>query len=261
MSNKVKVSEELRKKYEEAYFDEVKFGILYALQKYDSLNLKRLAQLVDRPETTTLRYIKQLLIDKLIDVDAKKTATSWGKFYQLSREIMHLVAEESKQAEERERDFLANFSAYKEKSDEEIDRMIVKEVLSKERFDHLIAGVKHQIAFTHNMQRIIINEFSQSVSVLQKLMDKKGKEYLEKNLILEPSDILTTSFVIKLSKSRHLLKFFEMYMKFFLELEKLKEEIAKDMEREKLPEEKQRELVIHTFAGTTNFKHRMRDEE
>ncbi|MHA1433759.1 MAG: hypothetical protein ACTSO7_07940 [Candidatus Heimdallarchaeota archaeon] len=88
-----KIPEQIREKFIETFYDEVKFGILNAIDFYDSVNLKRLAVLVGRPETTTIRHIKKLLDEKLITIDAEKTAKEWGKFYKLSEPVRLLFDE------------------------------------------------------------------------------------------------------------------------------------------------------------------------
>ncbi|MHA1356118.1 MAG: hypothetical protein ACTSR1_13185 [Candidatus Heimdallarchaeota archaeon] len=47
-----KIPEQIREKFIETLYDEVKFGIINAIDFYESVNLKRLAVLVGRPETT-----------------------------------------------------------------------------------------------------------------------------------------------------------------------------------------------------------------
>ena len=71
VDEEVEISNEIKKSYDEAIYDEVKYGILIALEFYKSLNLKKLAEILDRPKTTTLRYLKNLLNEGLIILDIK----------------------------------------------------------------------------------------------------------------------------------------------------------------------------------------------
>lgn len=257
----VKISEEFKEKYEKIIFDEVKYGIFTALELYKSLNLKKLAQLVGRPETTTIRYIKLLLSDGLIDIDAAKTAISWGKFYCLSKEAKILADEVAKQRLEREKQTLAQVMKLRGKSEEEIQRMYVKDLLSKKNLETLGEIVKSQLAFKHNVENFTANELYSSLEKFQELLSNKGRDYLEENLVLEPTEIVSTSCSVPLTKGSHVLRIYEINLRLQSDLMKLKEELEKEMDEENVPEEKRTIMNLHFFFGTMDFRFSLKDEK
>jgi len=261
MNQETKKLEEIKEKYENIIFDEVKYGIFTALVLYKSLNLKKLAQLVGRPETTTIRYVKQLLSDGLIDVDTVKTATSWGKFYCLSKEAKVLSEIFTKQLLDREKRVFTQLMALRGKSEEEIQKAYVKEILSKKDFKTKSIKLRSMLAFKHNVENLIVNEFQSGLEELQKLLSTKGQDYIEENIILKPSDIILSSYSIPLTKGSHLLKIYELFLRLQLDLLKLKEEFEKEMDKENIPAEKRRIMNVHLFFGTMDFDFTLKDKE
>ncbi|RMG39646.1 MAG: transcriptional regulator [Methanobacteriota archaeon] len=60
--------------------------IFITLLLYDTLNLKELAALTNKLETTTLHQIRKLLKQGIIEVDAEKSARMRGKFYRVTEQ-------------------------------------------------------------------------------------------------------------------------------------------------------------------------------
>ncbi|MFW9922071.1 MAG: hypothetical protein ACFFDW_02155 [Candidatus Thorarchaeota archaeon] len=261
MSKEIQIDEELKKKFEDLVLDEVKYGIMTALEMYDSLNLKKLAQLVGRPETTTIRYVKALLSDGFIDIDAEKTASSWGKFYRLSAQSLYITEKKREMTEEVEKAKVEELFEYKEKSEEEVRSMIIRQILGKGDFNKLMLEVKNSMIFKHNVENTIINEFIASLNELENLKKKFGNEYLYDHLRIHPSDIILTSTSIKFAKAKHLLKIYEIFIRFMMDLEKLKSDLDKEIKEEKIPEEDISIMNIHTFFGTNEFRFSLEDKE
>jgi len=71
-------------KYFELLGDETKFGILFALKMFGSLNLKHIAKCLGKSEPAILRQLKILTQLNLIIIDQKESTQSWGKFYKIS---------------------------------------------------------------------------------------------------------------------------------------------------------------------------------
>lgn len=261
MSKEKQISEELKQKYEDSIYDEVKYGIITALQWYGPANLKKLSQLVDRPETTTIRYLKQLLAEKLIDVDAEKTATSWGKFYQLSDEAKTLASISREKTNQRGEEVMTELMNHRGKSEEETRQLLLNEILNKEDPEKVVLGLKSNIAIIHNIQKVIINDFITNYSELEELKEEKGKDYLKENLIIEPADILLTTDYMHYSKAQHLLRFYEAFINFQLELIEMKKELDEEMDRENVPEDQRKLISLHLFMGASEFKFHLRDQK
>ncbi|MBN1328390.1 MAG: hypothetical protein JXA54_02845 [Candidatus Heimdallarchaeota archaeon] len=261
MSHKEEIPANIQEKYENAINDEVKFGIITALQFYEPLNLKKLSQLVGRPETTTIRYLKQLLAEELIDVDAETTATSWGKFYKLSKFVKKITNRKQEEQESREIEVLKELLNYREKTEEETRELFIREILTKENLSKLQLDIKNRMNLLHNIQNMIINDFSVALNDLDELIKKKGKDYLKKNLVIDPADILLTTDSIQFSKSKHLVKFYEMFAKFQIELTEFKRNLREELLKEKIPDNEKQTMNLHIFMGTNEFKYYLKDQE
>jgi len=261
MSKEKQVSEELKQKFEDTIYDEVKYGIITALQWYGSANLKKLSQLVDRPETTTLRYLKQLLAENLIDVDAEKTATSWGKFYRLSDEARVLVNINREKMSQREEKVMTELMKHRGKSEEETRQLLIHEILNKENPEKVVLGLKSNLAIIHNIQKVIVNDFISNYSELEELIHDKGKDFLKENLIIEPADILLTTDYIHYNKAQHLFRFYEAFIKFQIDLIQMKKDLDEEMARENVPEDQRKLLSLHLFMGASEFKFQLKDEK
>ncbi|HUT80592.1 MAG TPA: hypothetical protein VMZ29_05245 [Candidatus Bathyarchaeia archaeon] len=261
MSKQEEIPKEMTEKYEDIVYDEVKFGIITALQLYEPLNLKKLSLLVGRPETTTIRYLKQLLTDGLIDVDAETTATSWGKFYKLSKFIRKITDKKQEEEEMRNVEVLKEILLYRERTEEDAREFFLNEILTKENLPRLQLEVKNRMTLLHNIQNLIINDFAVALNILEELKKKKGKDYLRKNLVIEPADILLNTEIIQFSKTKHLIKFYEIFAKFQIDLTEFKKNLKEELIKEKVPDDQKQTLNLHIFMGTNEFKYYLRDEE
>ncbi|NHK30784.1 MAG: winged helix-turn-helix domain-containing protein [Asgard group archaeon] len=261
MSKENRNPAEIKKKYKEIVYDEVKYGIITAIIWYDSLNLKDLARLVGRPETTTIRYVKQLLEDGLIDVDAEKTATSWGKFYKLSTVVRELYDKQLKKIEQRSETILKEYETVKDKGEEEIYKFFEKHVISKDNLEIDILSAKQSVAFSHNIQNMIINEITYAVDNLNKILQEKGRKHVENNLVIDPTDVEIHNLSLSLSSTKQLFRLIETYSKFQEELVKLKKEFKQEMDQDGVPEEKRKIFYNYLFMGSLDFSYRFQDEE
>ncbi|NHJ38571.1 MAG: winged helix-turn-helix transcriptional regulator [Asgard group archaeon] len=256
-----KISDDIRKKYEEVVYDEVKYGIISAIIWYDSLNLKNLARLLGRPETTIIRYTKKLLEEGLIDVDAEKTASSWGKFYKLSSGVKKLYEEEMKALEMREESILKEYETLKNKNEDELYRFLIKQILSKENFEIAVQAIRQNLTLSYNIQNMIVNEVVSALDNLTKLVDEKGKDYIEENLIIDPSDVEIYNVSLSLSNTKQLLRLVETFNNFHKELIKLKNEFEKEMDQDGISKDNRKLFYTYLFMGSLDFNARFKNEK
>ncbi|NHJ86640.1 MAG: winged helix-turn-helix transcriptional regulator [Asgard group archaeon] len=255
------VSEKIKENFANIIYDEVKYGIVTSLDWYGSLNLKKLAELVGRPETTTIRYIKQLLEEGLIDVDAEKTAISWGKYYRLSKAAQKLTEERNTLRENRQEEVMKELLEYRSRSEEEAIDLFRKQILAKEDLEQVAFDLKNILNFTHNAENIIANEFATKLDQLIKLKEEKSIDYLEKNLIIEPGDIMNYTERIQFTKYKDMIEFYEIFAKFVIGIKSLKDKIQKEIDSEKIPEDKIKIMNIHIFMGSNEFNHYLKEEK
>lgn len=248
----------IEEKLERVIYEEVSYGIITSLRFHETLNLKRLAQLIGRPETTTIRYLKQLLEDKLIDIDAEKTATSWGKFYRLSKPAKEVMAQGEKEQQQREDNFLSELANYESMSEEKLLEIFVREITNKESLDQIAIQVKHGITLNYNIQKMIINNFIETSNGLTKIKEEKGADYLIENLILDPADINTSTLFIKYSKAKHVMAIIEKFVDFHKAIKELETKFEKEMDKEQIPEDERKTHYVGLFMGTTDFKFQLK---
>ena len=241
-------------------YDEVSFGILITLRFYGSLNLKKIAQLIGKPETTTIRHLKQLLKDGMIDIDAEKTALSWGKFYSLTKPVKAIIAKDDVELLKREEEVAKELEDYKNMTEEKLQEVFIREITSKESLTQTALRIKYSINFNSNIQKIIINSFIEASNKLNKLKEEKGNEYLQKNLILDPADINTATLFIKYSKAKHVLALIEKFVEFHREMHQLQRDILEEMDEEKVPEDERKLHYVDLFMGTTEFSYKIKKE-
>jgi len=250
----------IEEKLEKVIYDEVSFGILTSLRFYGSLNLKRLAQLIGKPETTTIRHLKQLIEDELIDIDAEKTASSWGKFYRLSKVVKKDIVKSEKELQKREEELIEELADYKTMSEEQLQELFVREITDKDSLEQTALRVKYGINLDYNIQKMIINNFMEASQGLSKLKEEKGSDYMKKNLLLDPADINTTTLFVKYSKARHVLALVEKFVDFHREINELQREFKKEMDKEEIPEDERKMHYVGLFMGTTDFTYKIKDK-
>lgn len=264
MSKDVKTSEKfeaIKKKYNDLVYDEVKFAIVTAIQHYSSLNLKKLSELIGRPETTTIRYVKKLLEDELIVIDIEKTATDWGKFYRLSDFVNDLIVNRNLEIDNRIDWVQKEVSKINFKNEDEVRDFFIRAILSKKNLVHDALITRQSLSFSHNIQKMIVNEFSARVEELDDIIEKKGKEYLLTHVTVEPSDIEMYNITLRIHSMQQLLKLIDLQFKFVQEIEKLKHEFAEEAKKDNIPEENQQLFFFYNFLGSMDFNYIFHDED
>lgn len=257
----MKISEEIKQKYDKAIYEEVKNGIIIALEFYNSLNLKRLAELIGRPETTTIRYVKKLLDEGLIVLDVEKTALDWGKFYKLSDSVISLIEERNIRSKEREKWIFEEMNHLEGKSEEEIRELLARVLFSKENIELDFLKAKQTFEFVSNVQKMIINDALLVANDLIKIYNEKGLEYMKRNLEIAPSDIESWNVSLKLHSITQMADLVKLFFKWFNELNDFKDKITKEMDEENIPEDQRYEFFLYSFMGSMNFLAGLKDEE
>ncbi|NHJ32193.1 MAG: helix-turn-helix transcriptional regulator [Asgard group archaeon] len=260
MSQQNSIDPVIVEKLEKLVYDEVRFGILITLRFYGSLNLKKIAQLIGKPETTTIRHLKQLLEEGLIDIDAEKTASSWGKFYCMTKAVKAIVEKEDAELQKREQEIAKELADYKNMTEDKLQEVFIREITSKESLEETALRIKYSINFSANVQNMIINSFIEASKKINKLKEEKGVEYIRKNLFLDPADVNTTTLFIKYSKAKHVMALVEKFVDFHREFHQLQRDILKEMDEENVPEDKRKIHLVDLFMGTTEFTYKIKDE-
>jgi len=250
----MKVSDEIRQKYDEIIYEEAENGIIIALEFYNSLNLKRLAELIGRPESTTIRYVKKLLDEGLIVLDIEKTASDRGKFYKLSDSVISLIEERKIRSKEREKWIFEEMDHLEERSAKEIRELLTKVLFSKENIELDFQKTKQTFEFASNVQKMIINDATLVVKELVKVYNQKGLDYLKRNLDIAPSDIELWNISLKLHSISQMIDLVKLFFKWYNELTDFKDKITKEMDEENIPEDQRYEFFLYSFMGSMKFQ-------
>lgn len=253
--------EEIRKSYNELVYDEVKFAIVTAIQYYSSLNLKKMSELIGRPETTTIRYVKKLLEDELIVIDVEKTATDWGKFYRLSDFANELIAKRNLDIDERIDWVQKEASKHDFENEDEVRDFFMRALLSKENLVYDAKSARQSLSISNNIQKMIANEFGARIEDLNDLIKNKGKEYLLNNVSIKPSDIEIYNITLKVHSMKQLMKLIEVQFKSVQEIERLKHEFEEEAKKDNIPEDDQQLFFFYSFLGSMEFNYIIKNED
>ena len=241
--------EDLETRYKKLWQEDPnKFAIITCLGWYGSINLKKLSSLIGKPETTTLRYIKQLIDDGLIEVDAEKTASSWGKYYRLVDEVAKLYKKNLDDFVKEGSELDKKLAHLKQLSEEEIRREIAQKLIPpKDAKYSAPKAFKQFLSFIHNIENSIINQLVDLEKEFQEEVENP-EIYFERYPHLIPDNALIVR-TIELGKISHVVKLAEAVRDFVRALVKLQEEFKKEMEEEGIPENKRPIQFISIFLG------------
>lgn len=249
-----------RERFQEIFLNDIEFGIITSLKIHSNLNLKRIAKLIDKPESTTIRYLKKLLEEEIITIDTKQTAKKWGKFYRLSEETDELYEEHMSQTKKRSKEVLKEVLDYKNKPEEKLKELLKEKALEKKNIKNEAVISQNNLTLIHNFEKCILNDMFRALHKIDKIRKEKGEEHLKEQLVMEPIDVVLLIRWIKYSKFSHLIQFYFKFIHFHQDITKLQEEIQKEMEDEGIPEKEQKTLFVDLFMGTTEMELKFKDE-
>ncbi|NPD88941.1 MAG: winged helix-turn-helix transcriptional regulator [Asgard group archaeon] len=256
--SKNKENKKTKNKYLTLVDDEIEFGIVTALNWYESLNLKKIAIMINKPESTTLRYIRKLKNDGIIAFDSKKSEDSWGKFYKLSSITKKLYDDHMQAMADRTDRITDDLRDIEKYSEEELNRYIAGEILSADKLEE-IPLTRHYFNFVTNLQNVMINEVISKIDDITDVIEKKGRENVIDKIKISPMDISIYVNHIKLSKWKHLFKINDIIFKFIRNIDELKKEIEEEMNKENVPEEKRSTQFLNIFTGNLDVSYEIQD--
>jgi len=99
-----------KRKIDQVFDVDTRYGIIMAIDNFGSLNIKKLAKILGKNEATIHHHVKWLIQDpSMLDIDQKKTMQTKGIFYTLSttarkyRQILGLTPSTEEQNQPGER--------------------------------------------------------------------------------------------------------------------------------------------------------------
>lgn len=229
--------------------DPNKFAIITSLGWYGSINLKKISSLIDKPETTTLRYLKKLIEEGLIEVDAEKTASSWGKYYKLVDEVSELYRNNLEDFVKEGSEIDQRLKHLKTLSEEELRKEVIKkfQVTDDETQYNAPQAFKHFLSFVHNIESSIVNQlidFSNEISPELKNTEELFNQYPQLM-----TDTMLAVRTVPIAKIKHVIKVVEAIRDFIRTITKLQKEFQEEIEKENISEEQTAIQFISVFLG------------
>ena len=252
MSSSKPSKNELEKKYQDLYKEEVKFSVLTSIEWYGSLNLMQISQIIGKSEPATYRHVKSLLEDNMIILDNEKTASHRGKFYCLNPKLSNLSKKNKSE--------IGGFSETNKQEMDKFDQLLSeigeKELLKlgltqfAERINEESAaeGIRKYSLVVNNVITSIINTLE---AFENKLRLAKKEDRLEELIESERRlvNITQNIFLIKASKMDHVLKINRILSDCYDRLNTLKGEIDQDLEKQSGMPADTTTQFIYTFTG------------
>jgi DNA-binding transcriptional ArsR family regulator len=250
------------KKIKETYYtlvdDETEYGIVTALNWYETLNLKKIAVMLDKPESTTLRYIRKLKDKGLIELDSKKSEDSWGKYYKLSKSAKKVYDEYMQSIDEQIENIADELKDLENYSEEELEKLVISRLLTEEKLNE-IPFQKHYFQLASNLQIVMMNEAINKIEEFKELLKNKDKSKMIEKIKVSPIDISIYVNQIKISKWSHIFKINNLIFRYLKQLEKLKKDIEKEMEKENVPEDQRYTQFVNVFTGNLDVSYRIEE--
>ena len=257
--SKTKEYERIKQQYFTLVSDEIEYGIVTALNWYESLNLKKLAVMLNKPESTTLRYIRKLKDKGIIVFDSEKSEDSWGKYYKLSPAVKQIYDEYMHTLDEQVEKVSSDLGDLDKFSEKDLASYVVERIISEGKLEEISVTAKY-FYFVSNLQNVMINEAINKINEYKKIYDEEeDKEALIKKTNLSPMDISIYVNQLKISKWKHMFKINELIFSFIKQLEELKEKIKEEMDSEKVPEEKRSNQFVNIFTGNLDFSYELEE--
>jgi hypothetical protein len=236
----------------ELQMDETEFQIITALRWYGSLNLKKISKLIQRPESTTLRYIRKMRDKKKIEFDSETSEKNWGNFYKLSKRVSNLYENYMKLVDERVERITFDMKDLDKMSDAELDKYVLNEIVNPGKLAE-IPATRAYFHFVANLQRLMVNETMDGIEQLAEMAEKEGYEEVKNKIILPPIDVSTYVNALKISNFRHILRINEVIFEFDRKLQALGKEIIDEMDKAGIPEEDRNTQFVNIFTGSLDL--------
>lgn len=225
----------------EVYKVETRYAIILVINNFGPSNIKKIARILGKNEATIYHHLKDLTREpELLVVDNKMTRENKGIYYKLSKIAERNFGEPP--LEILETKMQDAYRAILEQTDEEIVRMYVEMVSKHPDLGNNTEKERRSIAYNHNLENIMLNNMEIAETALKTGARPKNKNYPLGSIANFPLDM-------KISKPRHLFQIFSLFTEVATKFARLKKEIAKEMDKEKVPEDQRIDTHYHIVGG------------
>ncbi|MHA1418908.1 MAG: helix-turn-helix domain-containing protein [Candidatus Heimdallarchaeaceae archaeon] len=223
------------------YKVETRYAIILAINNFGSSNIKKLARILGKNEATIYHHLKDLTREPaLLEVDNMKTRENKGIFYRLSKMAERNFGEPPVEVLETKMQ-----EAYKkilEQTDEEITQILMKMISEHPDLGNHAEKERRSIAYNHNLENIMLNNLETAEKAFKKGEKPKNKGYPFGSIANFPLDM-------KISKPRHLFQILGLLTETTAKFARLKEKIAKEMDKEKIADNQRIDIHYHVVGG------------
>ncbi|MGY5880022.1 MAG: winged helix-turn-helix domain-containing protein [Candidatus Thorarchaeota archaeon] len=234
-------SKEILARVSEVYRVETRYAIILAIRNFGSCNIKKLAKILGKNEATIYHHLQYLTKEpELLVIDNKKTREHRGIYYKLSK-IAELNFGEP-QVEEIESMELEAYTKLFDQTDEEIAQMYVKMLSKHPDLGYITEKERRSISYNRNLENIMLNNMDAAETAIKQGLKPVNGKYPIGTISNFPLDM-------KISKPRHLFQILKFMAEMTIKFAKLKEEISKDMKKEKTPEAQMIDIHYHVVGG------------
>ncbi len=223
------------------YKVETRYAIILAINNFGSSNIKKLARILGKNEATIYHHLKDLTKEpELLIVDNKKTRENKGIFYKLSKIAERNFGEPPVEILETKMQ-----EAYKkilEQTNKEIARIYLEMISNHPDLGNMTEKERRSIAYNHNLENIMLSNMETAEKAFKKGYKPKKENYPFGSISNFPLDM-------KISKPRHLFQILSLLTEITAKFARLKEEIAEEMNKEKIPEGQRIDIHYHVVGG------------
>ncbi|MHA1186078.1 MAG: hypothetical protein ACTSXA_10220 [Candidatus Heimdallarchaeota archaeon] len=234
------MKKELAEKLKRIANSNTQYGILMAIKAYGSANIKTLAEVVGKTESTIFHHLVELIKEpKLIEIDQKRTETTRGKYYRL---IIDLVEHYRKDDDVHQEIIPGILDKILEMSDDEIYEHGLKTLRETKDLDDIARTAKKSLSYNFMLNNIILNSFDKAANEL-----KKGKVPIRKNIPFPGFSNLSMN--LKISTARQVILISKTVNDFFAKLIELRNQFQNEMDELNVKEEDRITSYVQLFSG------------
>lgn len=234
-------SKEILVRVNEIYKVDTRYAIILAIRNFGSCNIKKLAKILGKNEATIYHHLKYLTsAPELLIIDNTKTRENRGIYYKLST-IAELNFGEPT-AEEVESMELEAFVKILDQTDEEIAQIYIDMFSKHPDLGNIAEKERRSVSYNRNLENIMLNNMATAETAFKQGLKPINDKYPIGTISNFPLDM-------KISKPRHLFQILNFMSDVTIKFAKLKTEIAKDMRKEKVPEDQMIDIHYHVVGG------------
>ena len=234
------MKKELEEKIQKIADNETQYSILMVVRTFGSANIKTLAEVIGKTESTIFHHISEMIKEpKVIEMDIERTETARGKYYKL---IPELLEKYQKDEEAHQAEIPAVLDELLKMSEKELYNWGIKSVKENKEILSIAKTAKKSLAYKFMINNIILNSFDKAVKNLS-----EGKEPVRKNIPFP--GFSNVSLDMKISSPKHVIKITQLVNEFFVKLVELKTEIQKEMSELDVAEEDRIASYVQLFSG------------